>query len=73
MSRPVVVGKTSMVTVARACHSVSVTYVGRMLRGECFVERIEIFDGPTRVAVHQPSYERGATEGTGQGRARDHG
>ena len=50
-----------MVTVARARHSVPVTYVGRMLRSECFVERIETFDGPTRVAVHQRSYERGAT------------
>jgi len=49
-----------MVTVARARYSVPVTYVGRMLRSECFVERIEIFDGPTRVAVHQRSYERGA-------------
>ena len=49
-----------MVTVARARYSVPVTHVGRMLRSECFVERIEIFDGPMRVAVHQRSYERGA-------------
>jgi hypothetical protein len=56
-----VVGKTSMVTVARARYSVPVTHVGRMLRSECFVERIEIVNGPTRVAVDQRSYKRGAT------------
>lgn len=61
VSRPVVVNKTSMVTVARARYSVPVTHVGRTLRSECFVDRIEIFDGPTRVAVHERSYTKGAT------------
>jgi len=61
VSRPVVVGKTSMVTVARSRYSVPVTYVGRTLRSECFVDRVEIFDASVRVAVHNRSYTKGAT------------
>lgn len=61
VSRPVVVGKTSMVTVARSRYSVPVTHVGRTLRSERFVDRIEIFDASTRVAVHDRSYTKGAT------------
>jgi hypothetical protein len=56
-----VVGKTSMVTVARSRYSVPVTHVGRTLRSECFVDRVEIFDRSTRVAAHSRSYTKGAT------------
>ena len=59
MSRPVVVNKTALVTVDRVRYSVPVTHVGRRLRSECFVERVELFDGSTRVAVHARSYDRG--------------
>jgi len=61
VSRPVVVNKTSMVTVARVRYSVPVIYVGRTLRSECFVKRVEIFDGASRVAVHERSYTKGAS------------
>ena len=61
VSRPVVVGKTSMVTVARSRYSVPVTHVGRTLRSECFVDRVEIFDASVRVAAHERSYTKGAT------------
>lgn len=61
VSRPVVVNKTSLVTVARARYSVPVTYVGRALRSECFVDRIEVFDGALRVAFHSRSYKAGDT------------
>jgi transposase len=61
VSRPVVVGKTSMVTVDRVRYSVPVTHVGRTLRSESFVDRVEFFEGHTRVAVHKRTYERGAT------------
>ncbi len=61
VSRPVVVNKTSLVTVDRVRYSVPVTHVGRRLRSECFVERVEVFDGATCVAIHMRSYVRGAT------------
>jgi len=61
VSRPVVVNKTSLVTVDRVRYSVPVTHVGRRLRSECFVERVEVFNGSTCVAVHMRSYVRGAT------------
>jgi transposase len=61
VSRPVVAGKTSMVTVDRVRYSVPVTHVGRTLRSECFTDRVEFFDGAVRIAVHQRSHERGAT------------
>lgn len=61
VSRPAVVGKTSMVTVDRVSYSVPVTHTGRTLRAECFADRIELFDGAVRVAVHSRSYQRGAT------------
>jgi len=61
VSRPVVVSKTSMVTVDRVRYSVPVTHVGRTLRAERFAGRVELFDGALRVAVHSRSYERGAT------------
>ena len=60
-SRPVVVNKTSMVTVDRSRYSVPVTYVGRTLRAERFVDRVEVFDGLTCVAVHERSGSKGAT------------
>ena len=50
-----------MVTVDRVRYSVPVTHVGRTLRSECFTERVELFDGAVRIAVHQRSYERGST------------
>lgn len=61
VSRPVVVCKTSMVTIDRVRYSVPVTYVGRTLRAESFVNRVEVFDGSSRVALHVRSYTRGAT------------
>lgn len=61
VSRPVVVSKTSMVTVDRVRYSVPVTHVGRTLRSECFADRVEIYDGAARVTTHVRSYERGAS------------
>ncbi|MCE5203595.1 MAG: hypothetical protein LLG24_05230 [Actinomycetia bacterium] len=61
VSRPVVVGKTSMVTVDRVRYSVPVTYVGRTLRSESFVDRVEVFDDSSCVAAHSRSYNRGGT------------
>ena len=61
VSRPVVVGKTSMATVDRVRYSVPVTYVGRALRSESFVDRVEMFDGSSCVAAHARSYDRGDT------------
>jgi transposase len=61
VSRPAVVNKTSMVTVDRSRYSVPVTLVGRTLRSECFVDRVEVFDGSERVAVHERSYTKGST------------
>ena len=61
ISRPVTVNKTSMVHVERVRYSVPVTLVGRTLRSEKFVDRVEVFDGPVRVAVHERSYQRGGT------------
>jgi transposase len=61
VSRPVVVGKTSIVTVARSRYSVPVTHVGRTLRSECFIDRVEIFDASVLIAAHKRSYESGAT------------
>ncbi len=58
VSRPVVVTKTSMVTVDRVRYSVPVTYVGRTLRAESFVDSLEVFDGSSRVAIHARSYNR---------------
>jgi hypothetical protein len=61
VSRPVVVSKTSMVTIDRARYSVPVRHVGRTLRSERFVDRVEIHDGVTCVAAHPRSYTAGAT------------
>jgi transposase len=61
VSRPVVVSKTSMVTVDRVRYSVPVAQVSRTLRAECFADRVELLEGAVRVAVHTRSYERGAT------------
>lgn len=61
VSRPVVVSKTSMVTVDRVRYSVPVTHVGRTLRSECFTDRVDVFDGSACVATHTRGYERGAT------------
>lgn len=60
-SRPVTVSKTSMVSVDRVRYSVPVTYAGRTLRAECFVDRVEVFDGAARVASHRRSYTKGDT------------
>lgn len=60
-SRPVVVNKTSMVTVDRVRYSVPVRYAGRTLRAECFTDRVEIFDGERCVAVHGRGAERWST------------
>ena len=61
VSRPVVVSKTSMVTVARVRYSVPVTHVGRTLRAESFTDRIEVFDAAVRIAAHERSYRSGDT------------
>ncbi len=61
VSRPVVVSKTSMVTVARVRYSVPVGFVGRTLRAESFTDRVEVFDGAVRVALHCRSYRAGDT------------
>lgn len=58
VSRPVVVGKTSMVTVDRVRYSVPVTHVGRTLRSESFVDRVEVFDDSSCIALHARSYNR---------------
>lgn len=58
VSRPVVVSKTSMVTVDRVRYSVPVTHVGRTLRAESLVDRVEIFDDSSRIATHPRSYTR---------------
>jgi len=56
VSRPVVANKTSMVTVDRVRYSVPVTHVGRTLRCERFVDRVEVFDDSSRIALHARSY-----------------
>lgn len=61
VSRPVVVGKTSMVTIDRVRYSVPVTHVGRTLRAESFVDRVEVFDDSSRVALHVRNYTRNGT------------
>lgn len=60
-SRPASVNKTSMVTVDQVRYSVPVRYVGRTLRTERFVDRVEVFDGAKCVAVHGRSHDRGDT------------
>jgi len=61
VSRPVVVGKTSVVTIDRVRYSVPVTYVGRTLRAESFVDRVEVFDDSSRVALHVRRRARNGT------------
>lgn len=61
VSRPVVVGKTSMVTVDRVRYSVPVTHVGRTLRSESFVDRVEVFHDSSCIALHVRSYNRNDT------------
>ena len=59
VSRPVVASKTSLVTVDRVRYSVPVTCAGSTLRAESFVDRVELYRGAERVAVHERSYVRG--------------
>jgi transposase len=61
VSRPVVVNKTALVCVDRSRYSVPVAHVGRTLRSECFVDRVEIFDAVACVATHKRSSAKGAT------------
>jgi transposase len=61
VSGPVVVSKTSMVTVDRSRYSVPVAFVGRTLRSERFTDRVEVYDGAVRIATHTRSRQRGAT------------
>jgi len=56
-----VVGKTSVVTIDRVRYSVPVTYVGRTLRAESFVDRVEVFDDSSRVALHVRRRARNGT------------
>lgn len=60
VSRPVVVSKTSMVTIDRVRYSVPVIHAGATLRAESFVERVELYRGAEQVAIHERSYVRGA-------------
>lgn len=59
VSRPVVAGKTALVSVDRVRYSVPVTCAGTTLRAESFVEHIELYRGAVRVATHARSYVRG--------------
>jgi len=59
VSRPVVASKTALVTVDRSRYSVPVACAGTTLRAESFVDRVELYRGPERVAVHARSYVRG--------------
>jgi len=61
VSRPVVANKTSMVTIDRVRYSVPVAHAQATLRSESFVDRVEIYRGGERIALHERSYERGAT------------
>ena len=60
VSRPVVVNKTSMVTIDRIHYSVPVIHAQTTLRAESFVDRVELYRGAERVATHERAYERGA-------------
>jgi hypothetical protein len=40
---------------------VPVTYAGATLRGESFVDRVELYRGEKRIACHARSYRRGET------------
>jgi transposase len=57
--RPVVVSKTSLVTIDSVRYSVPARYAGRTLSCEVYVDSIELFDGMTCVASHRRSYLRG--------------
>jgi transposase len=61
VSRPVVVSKVALVSVDRVRYSVPVICAGQTLRAESFVERVELYRGSERVAVHARSYARGET------------
>jgi len=61
VSRPVVAGKTALVSLDRVRYSVPVACAGATLRAECFVDHVEIYRGSEVVARHARSYARGAT------------
>lgn len=61
VSRPVVVSKTSMVTIDRARYSVPVAHAGATLRAESFVDRVDLYRAAELVATHERTYVRGAT------------
>ena len=61
VSRPVVANKTALVNVDRVRYSVPVACAGTTLRAESFTDRVELYRGSERVAVHPRSYARGQT------------
>ena len=61
VSRPVVAGKTALVSLDRVRYSVPVVCAGATLRAESFVDHVEIYRGSEVVARHARSYARGGT------------
>lgn len=61
VSRPVVANKVAMVSVDRVRYSVPVAHASQTLRAESFTDRVELYRGAERVAVHARSYVRGET------------
>lgn len=58
-SRPASVTKTALIRVDYNRYSVPVRHVGRMLRVELFVDRVDLYSGDQLVATHERSYGRG--------------
>jgi transposase len=61
LTRLAVVGRMSLVQAERVRYSVPCRYVGRTLRLALSTDRVEVFDGAERVAVHDRCYARGET------------
>ena len=60
VGRPVVAGKTALVSLDRVRYSVPVACAGMTLRAESFTDRVEVYRGSELVASHARSYARGA-------------
>lgn len=61
LSRPVVVNRLGLVTHDRNRYSVPCRYAGQTLRLTAFTERLEVWHGAERVAVHARGHGRGET------------
>jgi transposase len=59
LSRPALVGKTSLVRLDHNRYSVPVRYCGEVLRAELSVEQVELYRGEILVASHRRTYARG--------------